>query len=66
MYSTFSIFFTVTSTAELTERFFCLVLFCVFSTTDFPDVLRVGDSYSYAYLPAEDTGVDFGSDYEYA
>lgn len=35
------------------------------STTDFPDVLRVGDSYAYAYLPAEDTGVDFGSDIEY-
>lgn len=36
------------------------------STTDFPDVLRVGDSYSYSYLPAEDTGVESESDQEYA
>ncbi|XP_020605974.1 transmembrane protein adipocyte-associated 1 homolog isoform X3 [Orbicella faveolata] len=36
------------------------------STSDFPDVLRVGDSYSYSYLPAEDTGLESGSDNEYA
>ena len=58
--------FPVISTADCNWQIFCLVLFYLFSTTDFPDVLRVGDSYSYAYLPAEDTGADFGSDIEYA
>ena len=48
------------------ERFFVLFCFIFFSTTDFPDVLRVGDSYSYSYLPAEDTGVESESDQEYA
>ena len=48
----------------ITERF--SVLFYIFSTSDFPDVLRVGDSYSYSYLPAEDTGLESGSDNEYA